>query len=196
VHAPDVVLGWTLVPGHYQMPAYVPGGARATVTIWDDRTRATSKVRKPRDTQVLLLGCSFTYGWAISDDETYAWKLQERLPEVEILDAATSAYGTYQSLLRLERHLAGAARPPAVVVYGLFGEHATRNVGDPRWIRVLSQMPDRGEVAVPYCQLDDRGDLACIEPALRDTLASVAARGAPSNGRRRMAVARSPRRGR
>src|SRR5262249_12408647 len=49
----------------------------------------------------LFIGCSFTQGWAISDQETFPWGVQEHFPAARVLNAGTAGYGTYQSLLGL-----------------------------------------------------------------------------------------------
>jgi hypothetical protein len=164
INEPDPVLGWRARPGRYELPAYRAGARRAIVTIWPGGLRATARERRPRPDPVLVLGCSYTQGWAVSDAETYAFKLQRRFPELEILNAGTSAWSTYQSLLRLREHVRDGAAPPAAIVYGFFGEHATRNVADPRWLRLLSRLSQRGHVALPYCRLDDGDALRCAPP--------------------------------
>jgi len=113
---------------------------------------------------VLFCGCSFTQGFAISDDETFAYKLQERRPDVEILNFGTAGYGTYQCLLRLRRYFDVGAPSPAVVAYGLFQDHEGRNVAAAYWLQALAMVSRRGFVRVPYCALDDNGGLDCRPP--------------------------------
>jgi hypothetical protein len=64
----------------------------------------------------------------------------------------------------MREYLRDADTPPAAIVYGLFGEHATRNVADPRWVRLLSRLAQRGHVALPYCRLGAGAGLACSGP--------------------------------
>ncbi len=158
------MLGWRARPGRYELPAYSEGAPRTQLTIWEGGLRATARKRQPRAEQILVLGCSYTQGWAVSDAETYAFKLQQRFPDYEVLNTGTSAWGSVQALLRLEEHLQSAAAPPAAVLYGFFGEHATRNVADPRWLRLLSRLSSRGHVALPYCLLAEAGGLDCFPP--------------------------------
>src|SRR5262249_20828385 len=76
LHDPDTELGWVLRPGHWRYGPYAPGGPRVEVTISSDRARRTQDDGDPLPAprrRVLLLGCSFTFGWAVSDDETWAW---------------------------------------------------------------------------------------------------------------------------
>ena len=74
----------------------------------------TSKVR------VLLLGDSFTFGWAMPDSESFAFLLKKRLnsgdgSKVEILNGSVVGWGTLQQILYLKQNWA-TLRPDLVVV--------------------------------------------------------------------------------
>jgi len=179
VHEPDGVLGWHTIPGAYVLPPYVSGGASAAVTIRSDGARATSSEPPARARRVELVGCSFTFGWAVGDDATWAWHLQQRRPELAVVNHGVNAYGTYQSLLLLEQALARGDRPERVI-YGFHEVHEERNVAAPRWLAMLDRLSHRGNVAVPYATLDASGALERHPPErypawpLRDRLATVA----------------------
>ena len=155
VHAPDQQLGWRLVPGRYSMPPYDrdPRSQEVVTTIWPGGLRATARVRRQDRRRIVFVGGSYTYGWAISDHETFPFMLQSRLPSVEIVNLATTAYGTYQSLLRLERFLVESEHAPSLVVYGMLEDHERRNVGTAPWLRMLSSWSRRGHVDLPYAVL-------------------------------------------
>ena len=112
MHEADPVLGWRNKEGSYAYRAYVPEEKPIEVTILADGSRATSAVPKAAQATVLLIGGSFTRGSGVSDSETLAWKLQEEYPFVAVRNQGTGAYGTYQSLLLLERTL--SELPPSV----------------------------------------------------------------------------------
>jgi hypothetical protein len=162
---PDAEIGWTLRPGHWRYGPYVPRGTPIEVTISADRsrrTRAEAEPDPPRP-EVLFLGCSFTFGWGVSDDETFAWGFQARRPDLDVRNRGTGAYGTWQALLLLDRVLAAGERP-AHVVYGFIPEHGPRNVGSPSWLKALAMFSSQNDVAVPYCDLDRNGALVCHPP--------------------------------
>ena len=74
----------------------------------------TSNVR------VLLLGDSFTFGWAMPDSESFAFLLKKRLnsgdgSNVEVLNGSVAGWGTLQQILYLEQNWA-TLRPDLVVV--------------------------------------------------------------------------------
>jgi hypothetical protein len=130
----DPVLGWrppadaTLIstePGHEELHFW-PNGQRAS---WHAPDRPAART-------VYVLGCSFSEGYGVRDEETYAWRLNARHPDLRFENLAVSGWGTYQNLLRLEELL--RERPaPALVVYGFIGDHGRRNVATLTWVQRL-----------------------------------------------------------
>lgn len=162
----DSVLGWRAKKGFYPVPPYDPSGTETHYSFLEGGSRKTSAgqtdVRDARP-KLIAVGCSFTQGWAISDEETYAWKLQERFPDDEVLNYGVAGYGTYQSLLMLERVLP-AVRNPKVVLYGFYDKHEDRNVAPAAWVRKLSMYSRRGHVFVPYVSLGPEGQIVRHPP--------------------------------
>lgn len=179
VLVPDPVLGWRPAPGRHVFAPYVPHGAEAYVTVRTDGSRWAG-AHAANDATLLLVGCSFTQGWAVSDDETFAWHLQARVPELQVVNRGVAAYGTYQSLMVMERALAGP-NPPQTIVYGMMEEHEARNVAAAAWLMLLASAARRDVVAVPHATLDDDGRLVRHPPVeyprwpLREQSALVAA---------------------
>lgn len=181
VHEPDPVLGWKNKAGEYVIPPYAATGQEIHLTFLPDGTRRTG-VKETEDAignELVIVGGSFTQGLAISDDETYAWKLQERYPESKVMNYGSGAYGTYQSLLVLERELP-RLKSPTMVLYGFFDHHEERNVAPGGWLEMLSKLSRRGHVCVPYATLSDNGSLVRHPPAcypitpFRESLSTIA----------------------
>ena len=151
---PDPVLGWTNHPGtgHSNEPGHVamtfgPGGERASAPAGEP----------PRTHSVLLMGCSYTTGLGVADDETFAWRLNERYPDVRFENHGVPGYGTYQSLLLLERLLRERrGSPPDLVVYGFIGDHVRRNAAALSWLRQLKTTRGLYEVP-PHVTLEGDG---------------------------------------
>jgi hypothetical protein len=159
LHEPDPVLGWVNKPGHYRLPPHLPGGPERDVTILPDHSRATGPPGDGRSAdRVVLVGCSITNGYGLSDVDTFAWKLQQGHPELRFVNFGTAAYGTLQSLLRMERVLEEGP-PPRLVLYGFVTEHEARNVATYDWLRGLALNARRGHVAPPYVTLGPDGTL-------------------------------------
>lgn len=119
----DATLGW-VYKENFHLARTAAGGA----VSWDfvtnsDRLRAPeghgTGAKKPGETRVLLLGDSFTMGWALEADQTFASRLEtmcaEKGQNVTVIPAGTEAYYTDQECLWLERNLQ-KYQPDALVV--------------------------------------------------------------------------------
>ena len=161
MHEPDAELGWRNRPGVYVFGSEAP----IRMTFWPDHTRATAPAPKATGRVIALIGDSFTQGWAVSDEDTFGWKLQAQRPNWRVRNLGSAGYGTTQSLLSLRRLLQAEPKPPEIVVYGFNDFHEGRNVAEVSWLRGLARGADQGHVAVPYATLDDAGALRLHPPA-------------------------------
>ncbi|MCT4560363.1 MAG: hypothetical protein N4A41_03220 [Crocinitomicaceae bacterium] len=75
---------------------------------------------------VAMLGCSFTYGYGVNDDETFTAILQEHLPEFRFLNFGVPGYGTVQASMQLRTLL--SAQQVETVVLHFSSMHFMRNV--------------------------------------------------------------------
>lgn len=179
MHEPDPVLGWRNKKGSYIVPPYHPSGKNIHVTFLENGQRYTGVNSNPIEGELVIVGGSVTQGWAISDNETYPWKLQEHYPSLNVLNYGTGAYGSYQSLLVLEQELPRLTSPK-LVIYGFIAHHEVRNVAPAEWLRGLSSFSRRGHVDVPFATFDDDKGLVRYRPErylslpFRESLAIVA----------------------
>jgi lysophospholipase L1-like esterase len=160
MHVPDAELGWKNKPGEYNFGIIEP----IRMTFWPDGTRATAPRPVEADVRLALIGDSFTEGWAVTDTQTFGWKLQERFPKVSVRNYGSSGYGTVQSLLALKALLEGPGPHPNVVMYGFNDFHEDRNVAKATWLRDVFQVEHRGHVALPYAELAEGGTLLFQAP--------------------------------
>ncbi|MGA7414707.1 MAG: hypothetical protein WBW33_29830 [Bryobacteraceae bacterium] len=119
----DPVLGWRNNPGVYPSNE----GDHQLMTFLPDGSRATG-APEGRDTSILILGCSFSSGYGVRDQETYSALLQQRFPDERVRNFAVSGYGTYQSLLLLKELVEQRGYRPRLVIYPFMGMHPGRNV--------------------------------------------------------------------
>ena len=156
IYQPDSELGWRHQEGEYRFPPFSPLGRAVRMRFEPDGGRSTGERSGAGDGTIVIVGGSFTEGFAISDDQTFAWKLQERFPSVRVRNYGHGGYGTYQSLLLLEQVL--SQRPaPVMALYGFYEGHEIRNVATADWLRMLSMMLRRHtSISMPYATL--RGD--------------------------------------
>lgn len=181
LHEPDLVLGWRNKAARVVWPGRGPDEGRPIVYTFEPGGRRATGVAPVRDRPAaVLVGCSYTQGWAVTDDETFAWRLQDRFPALAVVNLGTAGYGTHQSLLALERFLAAGGHRTALVVYGFIENHELRNVAPALWLRALATATAAGPLAVPFATLDPGGRLRRHAPErypdwpLDDRLASVA----------------------
>ena len=128
------------------------GGYRLTHPLQSNSTSAT----KP---SIWIFGCSFTHGWAVNDDETYPWHLQEALPQYEVRNFGVEGYSTLASLLQFKLELAKTPHPHAVLLaYG--GFHNMRNTFTRARRRQVAAWHKLGPHFIqPYARLDSAGKL-------------------------------------
>jgi len=155
----DAILGWVAKPGMYSVPPYSPAGSEIQYTFLDDGSRATSDNPQTDSYDVVLLGGSYTQGRAVSDRETFGWKLQEAFPDMNVGNFGVGAYGTYQSYLML-KSLCQRGIEPKIAIYGFIDTHEQRNIARYTWLRTISLYSKRGHIAMPYCSLDTEGRIA------------------------------------
>jgi hypothetical protein len=180
MHEPDSILGWKNKTGSYIVPPHNTAGQPTQVTFLEHGQRRTGPDAVVNfEGTLVLIGDSFTQGWAISDDETYAWKLQNAFPFFKVLNYGTGGYGSYQSLLLLERELPGLILPK-FVLYGFLEHHEVRNVAPGRWLATLSSLSMRGHIDTPFAIFTPGEGLVRHPPVrylslpFRESLASIA----------------------
>lgn len=116
----------------------------------ENRTRKSLKqASKKADTNVIVVGCSYTYGQGVPDWQTYVWRLNERFANIRFDNYGVPGFGTLQAYYWLEEAL---KRPDApqyrYVIYGALDDHLKRNVR----AAVLAD-PDYGSMsAMPYAR--------------------------------------------
>ena len=80
--------------------------------------------RSPARADIVTVGCSFSWGYALPNGDTYASRLSRDLG-ARVSNLSEASYGTVQSLQMLRRHRDLA---PKLIVYGIIAHHSERNV--------------------------------------------------------------------
>ncbi len=99
--------------------------------------------------EIWLMGCSFIYGWSLNDEETYAWKLQRKLPQYQIRNYGVNGYGTLHFYLQLKKALE-KNRPPKLVIIHHADFHHERNINTYNYHKAITQWNDFGQIKRPY----------------------------------------------
>jgi hypothetical protein len=121
----DPELGWVLLEN--VRGATIGGGTIHSNAAGVRGTREYTKERGGAGgaLRVVALGDSFTFGECVSDEETFAARLEQRIAPGEVLNFAVHGYGHDQMLLRLRRD--ALAYRPDVVLLGFYTPDLERN---------------------------------------------------------------------
>lgn len=99
----DSLLGFRLNPGQYNIT--LNSSIQFTTTHNTEGCRVIpvkAKLDSLSAASVHLYGCSFTYGYGVNDDETFAAHLQNELTANKITNHAVMGYGTCQAYLQIK----------------------------------------------------------------------------------------------
>lgn len=154
----DPDLGYTARPGAYQIE--MTRGERRyrfSVTLEAQGNRASAYQPSTAGRKLYVLGDSTTWGWANNDEHVYSWLLQQRFPQLHVLNFSHNGYSDIQALIQLRRLAPAIGRDDFVLV--IYGDYFNRrHVAAPSYIRSAFQgvrsIVDQG-LTHPRAVLDD-----------------------------------------
>jgi hypothetical protein len=121
-------LGIDLVPGCF---SFLDGRTKKTLTHKKGSYRLTFKEDTISLPKIILLGCSYTYGYGLSDRETYPYIADSLLTDFNVLNYAVPGHGTLQALIRLKKILLSKnCAKPKFVITNYLSFHDERNCLD------------------------------------------------------------------
>ncbi|MFK7786913.1 MAG: hypothetical protein AB8B56_17460 [Crocinitomicaceae bacterium] len=124
-------LGFSLGEGTYQVS--VNGAPNYTATHIDGRRITRKKHVEVFESQVFIMGCSFTYGMGVSDSVAFPYQIQQRFKDsIRIENYGIPGFGNVQSYLQLKREVAEGNIPKLVIV-NFCDFHHERNSLTPRY---------------------------------------------------------------
>jgi hypothetical protein len=108
LHTYSRVYGWKIQKGRHA------GG----VAINSKGYRGTEYGYRPApgQTRIVILGDSIAFGSLLTDEETFAARLDAQHDDIEVVNLAVQGYGTDQELIRLEKE--GFDHHPGIVILG------------------------------------------------------------------------------
>ena len=110
---------------------------RATYTSDEFGRRITPFAEGPApEHAVMCIGCSFTFGLGVNDDQTMPWQFALNRPDLRVYNYGVAGYGP-QHMLELFKTPVEKEIPQkkVAVVYTLIQEHLSRAVGTPGLVR-------------------------------------------------------------
>lgn len=166
---PHPILGWRLAPDGQVNIGFRPDVTQTTNSDgWRTQPKPNSKARK----NLVLYGCSFTYGSALANGETYAALIQNQFPNIVVTNKGVGGYGTVQNYLQFLIDIKNECVDAAI--FGVISDHRYRNVPHPNRMRQF-QNNDWVELGVEqfptaYQRRDGTLDIRFVplrQPALR-----------------------------
>ena len=122
-------LGIQLNPGKYQIT--VNNALVFNAHHLEATNRHVSACSVPSAPDVLFLGCSFTYGFGVNDEQHFTSLIQKKYQDLNFQNAGVVGYGTVQSLLQLREQVGKA--PLKVVLLNFSSFHFMRNTLSPQY---------------------------------------------------------------
>jgi len=126
---PDPEIGWVLssesIKQHEAVPA--PNGSSTRVVYSVNHGERLTSAQPRSGPLIVVTGASFAFGYHVTDEDSWPWLLQERLPSYHRVNVAAGAYGTDQALQAAERKVAGSPGGASTVVLGFADSDIDRN---------------------------------------------------------------------
>ena len=159
-YAKNELLGYTHLPGKFKVT--IKKELSFQVTNKEDSYRITCPPNRQSfyadKEEIWIMGCSFTYGWALNDEDTYPWLLQERIPEYHIKNYGVCGYGNIHSLIQINEFLKESPKPKIIIVtYATF--HDSRNTFSRARRKAVYFWNFLGPLTQPYATLNESGQL-------------------------------------
>lgn len=121
----------------------------AMYTLDEKNRRITPKANPNPDADLLLFGCSFTFGFGMNDDQTWPWLLAKDLgPTWRVENYAYSGFGAQQTLFLLEeKRIDPPTAPERQALFLAINDQVRRNSGLFAMNSVSYNLLENGELA-------------------------------------------------
>ncbi len=128
-------MGFALSDGSFEVT--INKGHTYMATHKNGERRTSKKTTNDSLPQLFLMGCSYTYGMGVDDDENFPFLVQQELASYRVRNFGVPGFGTVQSYLQLKKEFEGGSIPKVVIInYCDF--HAERNALLPSYRSNLS----------------------------------------------------------
>ena len=117
----DENLGWISAPNQHYKPENRELVITNSKSIRDAREFNKTKTKK----RIVVVGDSYSFGFGVSNEETYASQLEQSLKNTEVLNMAVSAFAKDQAYLMYKNY--GKQYNPDIVVMGFYLPDYSRN---------------------------------------------------------------------
>lgn len=95
-------------------------------THQQDGFRSVRQLPNSNYPEVWMLGCSYTYGYGVNDEENFTSLLQSRYRQINFRNAGVIGHGTVQALIQFKKMMM-SQDPPKMVLLNFSSYHFERN---------------------------------------------------------------------
>jgi hypothetical protein len=139
---PDEEMGYVPIRNGATFRRHDRAGLAYHVFTSDRRARVNARFeRTPPTVDLVIVGCSFSWGHGVESEDTYGQVLARRRG-LTVANLAFSAWGTVQAVQMLERNRDLA---PRAIVYGFMADHLKRNL--------MACAPAYGPLCLPFAHV-------------------------------------------
>ncbi len=167
IYESDESLGWKAKEGSYLINLKSSPKSKMRISIGEKGNRLSGRANlNPKNPSIIFIGGSFTQGWGINDQDTFASKIQDYYKDFYVYNFAQAGYGGVQSLATLDQQIK-QIKQTKLVVYGFIEHHEYRNVARSSWLATLSKYSRRGyseNPKIPYATIDENDNLKIYPP--------------------------------
>jgi hypothetical protein len=156
----DPILGYKTIPGAYTVTFRTKGKTLLTREIIGAdgyRTTALNPSEYMGKPELWFLGCSYTWGYSVNNDQTFPWLIQQSVSGWRVRNLGRSGYSDLHALLQLETAVRNGERLPEIAVFVFEDFHPERNAGSPKWLAQIHSAPDMPVYLYPRAVLDPAG---------------------------------------
>ena len=140
---PDDEMGFVPIRNGATFRRHDRAGLAYHVFTSDRRARVNARFeRTPPTVDLMIVGCSFSWGHGVESEDTYGQVLARRRG-LTVANLAFSAWGTTQAVQMLERNRDLA---PRAVIYGFMADHLKRNL--------MACAPAYGPLCLPFAHVE------------------------------------------
>jgi hypothetical protein len=135
-------LGWDLEENsHINVKVNIPYFEKEdsiNYKLNDIAARSNIQITKNSDLKEFIgfFGCSITYGHGLNEEDTYPFKLSNKLENINYLNFAVPGYSTYQSLIKFKKKLKHVNFK--TVVLGIHRDLERRNTCSISWSKIIN----------------------------------------------------------
>jgi hypothetical protein len=123
-------------------------GRRVSMEVSADGCRVVLGQPPTGEKTLAVYGCSYTFGEALPNDETFCSGLQSMLPHWRVENHGAPGYSTVQNLIQLRRDCQWSSAD--YVSFCWLNAHSRRNIADISYLRLKLLPQARGQAPMPY----------------------------------------------